>query len=94
VEAEPRRFHFASSGMMAVGEGDHLMLHHLSTRLVGDGDGRRSRVELVGVWGKAGCYEVRASGMRVVRVQQRTYWRVFLERKGQHDVISNEGIRK
>jgi hypothetical protein len=30
----------------------------------------------------------------VVRAQQRTYWHVFLERKGQHDVISNEGIRK
>jgi hypothetical protein len=55
VEAEPRRFHFASSGMMAVGEGDHLMLHHLSTRLVGDGDGRRSRVELVGCGGRQGA---------------------------------------
>jgi hypothetical protein len=60
-----RRFHFASSGRMAVGEGVHLLLHRLSTRLADDGGGGRRRVGLVGCGGRQGRWALRPSGVRV-----------------------------
>jgi hypothetical protein len=82
-----QRFHFASSGRMAVGEGGHLLLHRLSTRLASDDGGGRRRVGLVGCGcvGEARRWALRASGVRVVRAQCPPVGAIFLEREGQHD---------